>query len=128
MRHAPIEHFLAFRRAWRRTYAAASQTVAPAVILTPDRSDTAIDVVWSSVPGVSSYVVFRAGAADTDFRQVGTVSGLSYGDAGLKPATQYRYKVRASSATAGDSFSPVASAVTLRWARPCDDPGTCAVR
>jgi Esterase PHB depolymerase len=107
---------------------AASQPVAPVTVRAADRSDRAIDVVWSSVPGVTSYNVFRAGAADADFRQIGTVSGLSYGDAGLKPATQYRYKVQASSAAGADSFSPVASAATLRRVPPCDDPGTCAVR
>ena len=104
-----------------------SQPAVPAVILTPDRSDTAIDVVWSSVPGVTSYDVFRVGPGDTDFRQIATIGGLSYGDAGLKPATQYRYKVRASSA-AKRAFSPVASGPTLRRVPRCDDPGNCAVR
>jgi len=105
-----------------------SQPAAPAVILTPDRSDTAIDVVWSPVPGVTSYDVFRIGPGDTDFRQIATIGGLSYGDAGLKPATQYQYKVRASSAREAGLFSPVASEPTLRRVPRCDDPGNCAVR
>jgi hypothetical protein len=105
-----------------------SQPAAPVTVLAPDRSDTAIDVVWSSIPGVTSYDVFRAGPGDQDFRQIGTVSGLSYGDAGLKPATQYQYKVRASSAAGGRPFSPITSVATLRQVPPCDDPGSCAVR
>jgi hypothetical protein len=106
---------------------AASQPAAPAAVLTPDRSDTAIDVVWSSVPGVTSYDVFRASPDGADFRQIGTIAGLSFGDAGLKPATQYRYKVRASTPAGAGSFSPVASTMTLRRVPPCDDPGSCAV-
>jgi len=105
-----------------------SQPAAPATILAADRSDTAIDVVWSSVPGVTSYDVFRVGPGDTDFRQIATIGGLSYGDAGLKPATQYQYKVRPSSAREAGSFSPVASEPTLRRVPRCDDPGNCAVR
>ena len=105
-----------------------SQPTAPAVILATDRSDTAIDVVWSSVPGVTGYDVFRIGPGDTDFRQIATIGGLSYGDAGLKPATQYQYKVRASSAREAGPFSLVASEPTLRRVPRCDDPGNCAVR
>jgi hypothetical protein len=71
--------------------------------------------------------VFRTGPGDTDFRQIGTVSGLSYGDAGLKPATQYQYEVRASSPAGAGPFSSVVSATTLRRVPPCDDPGSCVV-
>jgi Esterase PHB depolymerase len=106
---------------------AASQPAAPAAVFTPDRTDSAIDVVWSSVPGVTSFDVFRTGPGDTDFRQIGTVSGLSYGDAGLKPATPYQYEVRASSPAGAGPFSSVVSATTLRRVPPCDDPGSCVV-
>jgi hypothetical protein len=105
----------------------AAQTTAPATVLAADHSDTAIDIVWSSNPGVASYDVFRAGPGDADFRQIGTISGLSYGDAGLRPATQYQYKVRASSAAGAGAFSPIASATTFRRVPPCDDPGSCPV-
>jgi poly(3-hydroxybutyrate) depolymerase len=105
----------------------ATQAAAPVTLLTPDRSDTAIDVVWSSVAGATSYDVFRAGPGNTDFQQIGTVSGLSYGDAGLKPGMQYQYKVRTSSPAGAGAFSPIASAATLRRVLPCDDPGNCPV-
>ena len=78
--------------------------------------------------GASSYDVFRAAPSDQEFRQVGTVSGLSYGDAGLKPATLYRYRVRVSSAGATNPFSTVVSQSTRPRVAPCSDPGTCAVR
>ncbi len=70
--------------------AAPSQAAAPEVIASPDRTDTAIDVVWSSVPGITGYDVFRADPAAEDFHQVGTAAGLSYADTRLKPATQYQ--------------------------------------
>jgi hypothetical protein len=107
--------------------AAPAVPTASATVLAPDRSDSAIDVVWTSVAGAASYDVFRADAADTDFHQVGVVSGMSYGDAGLKPATQYRYKVRVSSPDGGAPFSPVVSAATLKHVPACDDPGQCRV-
>ncbi len=102
------------------------QHPAPAAVLAADRSDSAIDVVWSSIPGVTSYDVFRADPTAEDFHQVGSVSGLSFADSGLKPAARYRYKVRISSAGASP-FSPIISATTLRRVPPCDDPGSCVV-
>jgi hypothetical protein len=105
----------------------ASQSAEPEAMHAVDRSDTAIDVVWSSVTGVAGYDLYRAGSGDADFRQIATVSGLSYGDSGLKPATQYRYEVRVAAPGAAGSFSPVASATTLQKPAPCDDPGSCPV-
>jgi hypothetical protein len=106
---------------------ALAKPTAPATVLAPDRSDSAIDVVWTSVSGAASYDVFRADAADTEFHQVGVVSGMSYGDVGLKAATQYRYKVRVSSPDGDAPFSPVVSAATLKHVPACDDPGQCRV-
>lgn len=106
----------------------ASPAAAPTVALAADRSDTALDIVWSPVPGVTRYDVFRAGPDDEDFGPIGTVSGTSYGDAGLKPGTPYRYKVRAATAAGDSPFSPIALQVTLPLVPPCDDPGSCPVR
>jgi hypothetical protein len=106
----------------------AATPTAPATVWAPDHSDTGVDVVWSSAPGAAAYDVFRADAGDADFQQIGVVSGLSYGDAGLKPATQYRYKVRASSADGSSPFSTVVSVATLKRVPKCDDPGQCATR
>jgi len=107
----------------------APQAAAPTTLLATDHTDTAIDIVWTSVSGVAAYDVFRAGPSDADFQQIGTTSGLSYGDAGLKPATSYRYEVRASSAAGGAGpFSPAVTESTMEKVPACDDPGTCAVR
>ena len=70
--------------------------------------------------------VIRVDTPAEDFHQIGSVSGLSFADSGLRPAARYRYKVRVSSAGASP-FSPIISATTLRRVPPCDDPGSCVV-
>ena len=105
----------------------AASREAPGTVLAVDASDSAIDLVWSAVPGASRYDVFRAGPNEPALRQVGSVAGLSYGDAGLRPATQYRYQVRASSPEVG-GLSVVATGATRPAVPRCDQPGSCPVR
>jgi hypothetical protein len=62
-----------------------SELLAPSTVITPDSSDTAIDLVWSSVHGATSYDVFRSDPSESDFHHVGTVTGLSFGDGELQP-------------------------------------------
>jgi poly(3-hydroxybutyrate) depolymerase len=98
----------------------------PNAVLAPDRSDTAADLVWSPILGAAGYAVFRADSSSQPFHQIGTITGLSYADSGLRPATTYRYAV----AAAGTSLPPDAPAVTvvtLRKVSKCVDPGQCAV-
>ena len=104
----------------------AAPLIVPAFALSPDRSDVAVDIVWSPVTGIASYDVFRAVAGSDNFEKIATVAGLSYGDAQLKPATAYRYKIRASSDN-GAGFSPVVTQTTLPKVPKCIDPGTCSV-
>lgn len=99
--------------------------LAPVVILSPDRSDTAIEIVWSPAAGATSYEVFRADPANDNFQKVATIGGLSYADTNLRPATKYRYEVRVSSKTGSAAFSPIVVQTTLRRVQPCVDPGTC---
>jgi Fibronectin type III domain len=100
----------------------------PATVIAVDASDSAIDLAWTIIPGATGYEVFRAGVTDQAFSQIGTVVGPSYGDAGLKPATAYRYRVRAVSSGTTSDFSAVVAQQTRRKVPPCDEPGTCAVR
>ncbi|HME25278.1 MAG TPA: hypothetical protein VKI44_28780 [Acetobacteraceae bacterium] len=100
----------------------------PSTATAVDVSDSAIDLAWTVVPGATGYEVFRAPSTDEALSQIGTVVGPSYGDAGLKPATTYRYKVRAISGGATSEFSAVVAQQTRRKVPPCDEPGTCAVR
>lgn len=97
-------------------------------LLAPDASDTAIDLVWSAVPAATSYDVFRAAPGDPAFGQIGATAGLSFADAGLKPSSLYRYKVRASSAAGAGAFSAEVAKSTRPKVPPCDEPGSCAVR
>jgi hypothetical protein len=106
----------------------ASTVGTPSLVSVADASDSAIDLVWSAVPGAVSYDVFRNDPSDQGFRQIGATAGLSYSDAGLKPATFYRYKVHASSAGGTGAFSIVVSQSTRSRGPPCPEPGTCAVR
>ena len=103
---------------------AASPPVPPATVSAADASDSAIDLVWTVVPGATGYEVFRDEASSP----IGTVVGPSYGDAGLKPATTYRYKVRAINGATKSDFSAVIAPQTRRKVPTCEEPGTCAVR
>jgi hypothetical protein len=76
------------------------------------------------VPGATGYEVFRDEASSP----IGTVVGPSYGDAGLKPATTYRYKVRAITGGTKSDLSAVIAPETRRKVPLCEEPGTCAVR
>ncbi len=80
------------------------------------------------MPSATGYDVFRAAPAEQTFRQIGTSAEPSYGDAGLKPATVYRYQVRAVSSGTVGAFSSIVSQQTRRKVPPCAEPGTCAVR
>ena len=97
-------------------------------VIAVDASDSAIDLAWTVVPGATGYDVFRTTASDQIFARIGTVVGPSYGDAGLKPATAYRYRVRAASSGATSDFSALVEQQTRRKVPPCDEPGTCPVR
>ena len=100
----------------------------PSKVIALDASDSAIDLAWTVVPGATGYDVFRSDASDQAFHRIGTVAGPSYGDVGLKPATAYRYKVRAAFGRTTSDFAPDVSRQTRRKVPPCDEPGTCAVR
>jgi hypothetical protein len=108
--------------------AVASTPAPPSTLLAVDASDSAIDLAWTLVPGAVGYDVFRSIDAGQTFRQLATVVGPSYGDAGLKPATTYHYRVRALFGTTTSDFSAIVSQQTRRSVPPCTEPGSCAVR
>jgi poly(3-hydroxybutyrate) depolymerase len=109
--------------------ASATPTLSPpSTVVAVDASDTAIDLAWTAVPGATRYEVFRWSQADPAFHSLATAGGLSYGDAGLEPATEYRYQIRASDGSAIGDFSVVVSQQTRHLVPPCREPGTCAVR
>ncbi|MFL5255556.1 MAG: hypothetical protein ACJ8AI_22195 [Rhodopila sp.] len=106
---------------------AAVAAAAKPVLIANDFADKAIALAWTAVPGALHYEVLRAGPGGTDPKGIATVSGLSFGDSGLKPRTAYRYQVRP---VLADGPGPFIGSVTqqTRAAVPkCTEPGICTV-
>jgi len=80
-------------------------------------STTQISLTWSASTdnvGVTGYRVERCqGAGCSNFAQVATPTGTSFGDSGLIPGTAYQYRVRAADAAGNlSAYSTVATATT----------------
>ncbi|HEX5090526.1 MAG TPA: LamG-like jellyroll fold domain-containing protein [Nocardioides sp.] len=78
---------------------------------------TRIDLGWAASTdnvGVTGYRVERcAGAACTNFAQVGTPAGVTFSDTGLAGSTTYRYQVRAVDAAGNlGAYSSIVPATT----------------
>ena len=91
---------------------------APGLLLATPTTTSGIDLSWGSATdnvGVTAYLVERcAGLACGDFVQIAAVSGTTYSDSGLSPATSYSYRVRATDAAKNlGAYSNVATVVTL---------------
>jgi hypothetical protein len=99
----------------------------PQVLVANDASDTAIALAWTAVPGATGYEVFRQGPGQTAFASIGTVTGLSFGDKGLKAKTSYQYQVRPILASGPGTLSAAVTKATHPAVPRCIDPGTCKV-
>ncbi|HYZ40131.1 MAG TPA: hypothetical protein VE687_05820, partial [Stellaceae bacterium] len=106
---------------------AAPADAAPFGMVLNDVSNTGAAIAWTPAPDAQTYTVNRAGG-DNSFTPIGSVSGQSFGDLSLSPATAYRYKVTVtlSGGTEGPS-SPVVTATTRPAPPRCDTPGSCPV-
>ena len=104
----------------------AAPGVAPSTLIVTDTSDQAAALAWIPIVGAEAYYISRANESG-DFTQIGTVVGPSFGDAGLKPSTTYRYRVTAIVGGVESAPSPVVRATTLPTPTPCDAPGSCPV-
>jgi hypothetical protein len=83
---------------------------APTGVKTSNATDTTMKIAWQAVDGASGYDVYRNGA-----RVNGTlVSGTSYKDTGLAPATTYSWTVRAvdSQGVEGATSAPASGTTT----------------
>jgi YVTN family beta-propeller protein len=94
-------------------------------------SGSQINVSWGAATdnvGVTGYEVERCqGAGCSSFALVATVSGTSYGDAGLTPATSYSYRVRAfDAANNKSSYSATGSTMTPDTVAPTAPGGLTA--
>jgi hypothetical protein len=101
----------------------------PFGIVVNDVSNTGAAIAWTRAADAQTYTINRASGSDNGFAPIGSVSGPSFGDLNLDPATPYRYKVTAtlSGGTEGPS-SPVVTATTLPVPARCGTPGSCPVR
>jgi hypothetical protein len=90
-------------------------------------TDSAIALAWTAVPGATSYEVFREDPGQTDFHSLGAIKGLSFGNAGLKAKTSYRYQVRPILASGPGAFTAPLTEATHTAVPRCIDPGTCKV-
>ena len=110
------------------TSASAADGAAPSGIVVNDVSDTGAAIAWTPAAGAQSYKVNRTTGENDGITPIGSVSGPSFGDLGLRPAIPYRYKVTVtlSGGTEGPS-SPVVTATTLPVPPRCDTPGNCPV-
>lgn len=109
---------------------ASADTTAPSIpsgLTAAPKSSSQIDLSWSSATdnvGVTGYKIYRNGVV------IATISGLSYADIGLKPATSYNYNVVAFDAAGNVSaLSVTVSATTFAaaGALPAAPSGLMAV-
>jgi chitodextrinase len=103
------------------TLAAADTTppTAPGTLTATAASRSRINLTWAAATdnvGVTGYRVERCqGATCTNFVQIGTPTGTSFGDTGLTRSTTYRYRVRASDAAGNlGSYSGISTATTKK--------------
>ena len=107
---------------------AAADAAAPSGIVVNDVSDTGAAIAWTPVAGPRSYKVNRASGSGNSFMPIGSVTGSSFADLDLRPATSYRYKVTVTLGSGADGpSSAVVEATALSPPPRCDTPGSCRV-
>lgn len=67
----------------------------PASLQAAATSATGVGLTWAASSGATGYIVERAAGAGGAFAQVATPTATTHADAGLAPATAYRYRVYA---------------------------------
>ncbi len=87
----------------------------PASLTTTAASNVQINLSWADVAGETGYKIERKTGAGGTYAQIATVgvNVTSYSDSSLTAATNYYYRVRASSATGDSAYSPEANATTM---------------
>jgi poly(3-hydroxybutyrate) depolymerase/chitodextrinase len=89
---------------------------APTGVATSNATDTSMTIAWGAVTGAAGYNVFRGGVKVN----ASTVTGTSYNDTGLAPATTYSWTVAAvDGGGAQGAMSSAASGTTTGSAPTC---------
>jgi fibronectin type 3 domain-containing protein len=93
---------------------------APAGLQTTSEGNGTASISWNTVAGAASYAVYRSPLSGGGYVKVGTTTGTSFNDAGLRNARTYYYVVRALDAPgneSGDSNEVTALPhLTIGWA------------
>jgi titin len=71
-----------------------------------------IDLTWNAIPGTTNYEVERSTTTGGPYTTVGTPTGASFADTGLRPATTYYYVIQATSGVVTSPMSPEVSATS----------------
>ncbi len=104
---------------------AGNPALAPVVTGTP--TNNGADLSWSSVAGASSYNVYRTdGVFGCDFGKtlVGSTTGTTFSDTGLKNGHDYFYTVIPMGAGGASCFGPASACTTVTPADCCSQPLT----
>ncbi len=91
---------------------ALTMPAAPSGVVATAVSSSEIDLVWTPVPGATSYVVLRATSSGGPYTAVGTPTSAGFASTGLSPGTSYFYVVEATDGSGNSANSAVASAAT----------------
>jgi fibronectin type 3 domain-containing protein len=70
-----------------------SSIAAPSGLSATGVTKSQINLSWTAVSGATSYKIYRATSQTGTYSYVGTTSGNSYANTGLKADTTYWYKV-----------------------------------
>ncbi|TXK72267.1 Ig-like domain-containing protein [Paenibacillus sp. N3.4] len=74
-----------------------------------------VSMAWTTVPGATSYNVYRSTSSDGTFNKINTAAIMTYNyvDTGLTPNTRYFYKVSSVSGGVESALSTAIAALTL---------------
>jgi fibronectin type 3 domain-containing protein len=78
-----------------------------------EQSSNSIKVSWDSVPGASSYKVYRTENNYSSYTLAGSSTGTSYTDTGLSPSRPYYYRISAVGIAGEGAQSESVSASTI---------------
>ncbi len=91
-----------------------TRVLAPDNLTAITKSASRIDLAWDTVPGVSSYIIYRAPSAGGAYDSIGVDSSDFYADStGLSPYTGYSYMVKAYSDAGKSAYSEIATDTTM---------------
>jgi hypothetical protein len=99
------------------TVANTAVPAAPSTLVATAASSTRVSLTWRDNAGnESGFAIFRATGGGNTFVQIATVGAnvTAFADTTVRPATSYKYRVRAFNGAGASSFSNTANVRTPR--------------